>query len=123
MTFLVDTSLAVGISATGVDEPVAVSVITVGELEVGVSTAADAPARAKRLARLTAILENATVLPVDQAVASRYAALRTASGRQPTNDLWIAATAAAYDLVLVTGDERQAKLPGISATYVRVTGN
>ncbi len=58
------------------------------------------------------------MLPVDDAVASRYAELRLAAGRLPTNDLWIAATAAAHKLLLVTGDERQSKLPGLRTRYV-----
>ena len=33
------------------------------------------------------------------------------AGRAPSNDLWIAATALAHDLELVTRDERQASLP------------
>ena len=77
-----------------------------------------ARAREARLARLTAILENASVLPVDDVVASQYAELRAATGRLPTNALWIAATAAAHKLTLVTGDERQSKLPGLRTRYV-----
>ncbi len=34
-----------------------------------------------------------------------------ATGRLPSNDLWIAATALAHDLTLVTADERQAASP------------
>jgi hypothetical protein len=49
-------------------------------------------------------------LACGQAV-SPYSELRAASGRQPTNDLWIAATALAYDFTLITGDEGQATLP------------
>ena len=58
------------------------------------------------------------MLPVDDAVASQYAELRVAAGRLPTNDLWIAATAAAHRLMLVNGDERQSKLPGLRTRYV-----
>jgi predicted nucleic acid-binding protein len=32
--------------------------------------------------------------------------------------LWIAATAAAHKLILVTSDERQSKLPGVRTRYV-----
>jgi hypothetical protein len=43
------------------------------------------------------------------------AALKAATGRHPANDLWIAATALAHDLTLVTADERQAALPLVRA--------
>jgi len=44
-------------------------------------------------------------------VAARYGELRTATGRQPANDPWIAATALAHDFTLITADERLAFLP------------
>jgi predicted nucleic acid-binding protein len=88
-----------------------VSVVSIGELEAGVLLASDAPVRAARLRRLTAILAEAPTLGVDRAVAARYGELRAATRRLPSNDLWIAATALAHDLTLVTGDERQAALP------------
>lgn len=118
MTVLIDTSLLAGAATTGIEEPFALSVITVGELRAGILSAGTQPIRAARLARLTAILKNTTVLPVDDAVASQYAELRAATGRLPTNDMWIAATAAAHKLMLVTSDERQSKLPGLRARYV-----
>lgn len=119
MTVLIDTSLLVGASATGTEESFVLSVITVGELKLGILSAGTPAIRAARRARITAILQNTTVLPVDDAVASQYAELRAATGRLPTNDLWIAATAAAHNLTLVTGDERQSKLPGLRTRYVR----
>jgi predicted nucleic acid-binding protein len=118
LTVIVDTSLLAGPAATGIEEWFALSVVTVGELRLGILSADTEPIRGGRLARLAALLENTTVLPVDDAVASRYAELRAATGRLPTNDLWIAATAAAHKLVLVTGDERQSKLPGLRTRYV-----
>jgi predicted nucleic acid-binding protein len=95
-----------------------VSVITLGELETGVLMATDAATRAARLRRLTAVLAEAPALPAGPAVATRYAELRSTSGRVPANDLWIAATASAHDLTLVTRDERQARLPGIVGMLV-----
>jgi predicted nucleic acid-binding protein len=118
LTVLIDTSLLAGASTTGIEESFAVSVVTVGELKLGVLSAGTPAMRAARRARITAILENTTVLPVDDAVASQYAELRAATGRLPTNDLWIAATAAAHRLTLVTGDGRQSKLPGLRTRYV-----
>lgn len=118
MTVLIDTSLLAGAAATGIEESFALSVVTVGELRLGILSAGTPTTRVARLARLTAVLENTTVLPVDDTVASRYAELRVATGRLPTNDLWIAATAAAHKLILVTGDERQSKLPGLRTRFV-----
>jgi predicted nucleic acid-binding protein len=74
--------------------------------------------RARRLARLTGILEQAPVLTVDRRVAAHYVQLRAASGRPPANDLWIAATALAHELTLLTADTRPAALPGVQATLV-----
>lgn len=97
------------------DEGWAVSVVTVGELEAGVLLAAERSVRARRLRRLTSVLAEAPVLSVDRSVAARYGELRAATGRRPTNDLWVAATALAHDFTLITRDERQAELPCVRA--------
>jgi predicted nucleic acid-binding protein len=57
------------------------------------------------------------VLIVDHAVATRYAELRAAS-RRPSNDLWIAATALAHDLTLLTADEQLAQTPLIRVRLI-----
>ncbi len=94
------------------------SVVSVGELEAGVLLASDNSVRAQRLRRLTAVLAEAPIIPVDRVVAARYGELRAATGRQPTNDLWIAATALAHDFALITAEERLAAIPLIRATLV-----
>jgi predicted nucleic acid-binding protein len=112
LSALVDTSVLVaGEAGVGLAEPWSISVVSVGELEAGVLLARDTTQRARRLHRLTTIVAEAPVLAVDQDVAARYGELRAATGRLPSNDLWIAATALARDLVLMTRDERQAALP------------
>lgn len=123
LTALLDTSVLVGDGwqIAGVDDGWAVSVVTTGELEAGVLLAADPEVRAARLRRLTAVLSVAPVLDVDRVTSARYAQLRAATGRLPTNDLWIAATALAHDLTLVTGDERQAALPLLRSRLVAST--
>ena len=118
MTALVDTSVLVGPLAPSLSEPWVVSVVSVGELEAGVLLASDSTARAQRLRRLTALLAETAVIPIERAVAARYGELRAATGRRPTNDLWIAATALAHDYLLVTADERLASLPLIRCTLV-----
>ena len=124
MTALVDTSVLVGegqVQPGMAGEDWAVSTVTVGELEAGVLLAASPAVRAARLRRLASILAEAPALPVDRDVAARYGELRAATGRLPSNDLWIAATALAYDFTLVTADERQAALPLVrSALMPRV---
>lgn len=116
MSALVDTSVLVGAAAGDLQdldlkEGWAISVVSVGELHAGVLMARDDAGQAARLRRLSAVLAQAPVLAADRAVAARYGELRAATGRMPANDLWIAATALAHDLTLVTADERQAALP------------
>ncbi len=114
LSTLVDTSVLVAGGAAGAvdfEGGWAVSAITVGELEAGVLLSRARTQRAARLARLAAVLAEAPILPADRAVSARYEELRAASGRLPANDLWIAATALARDLTLLTADRRQAALP------------
>lgn len=118
MTALIDTSVLIGGITPEISEPWAVSAISVGELEAGVLVASDDATRALRLRLLTAVLAEAPVVGVDRMVSARYGELRTASGRRPTNDLWIAATALAHDFTLVTGDQHQAALPLVRVTLV-----
>jgi predicted nucleic acid-binding protein len=125
VSLLIDTSVlirAIGApddqSLNAVDAPWSVSVLSVGELEAGVLLARARRRRADRLRRLSAILSSAPVLPVDPLVSARYGELRAASGRAPSNDLWIAATAMAHDLTLVTADAAQARLRGLRARRI-----
>ncbi len=115
LTILVDTSVAAGDVPIELREPWTVSVVTVGELQAGVLLAKSDRIRAERLARLTAIVGEAPVLPIDRHIAGLYGRLRAQTGRKPHNDLWIAATAIAHGLVLLTADERQAALHGVDA--------
>lgn len=113
MTVLVDTSLLTGVAApTRAKERYAVSVVSIGELEAGVLRAGRSKLREERLSRLTAVLAQALVLPIDRHVATQYGRLRArARDRKPHNDLWIAATALAHGFTLLTADKRQASLP------------
>lgn len=94
----------------------AVSVITVGELRAGVLAATDLATRDRRLATLTAVLVLAPV-PIDEAVAGAWAHLRVTLrdiGRQMgVNDSWIAATAIALGVPLVTRDDDLIDVPGL----------
>jgi predicted nucleic acid-binding protein len=118
LTALIDTSVLIDGVGVEIDEPWVVSIITVGELEAGVLLARDGATRAQRLRLLTAVLAEAPVIDVDHSVSNRYGELRAASGRRPTNDLWIAATALAHGFTLITADQRQATLPLVSVSLV-----
>ncbi len=85
----------------------AVSVVTVGELRAGVLAAEDTPTRDRRLSTLEAALSLQPV-PIDDRVASAWARLRIVLRdeglKMPVNDSWIAATAMALDVPVVTQD-------------------
>jgi predicted nucleic acid-binding protein len=119
VTILVDTSAAVGDVPSELEDSWVISVVSVAELEAGILLATRRALRAQRLARLTAVLAEAPVLPVDRHVGTWYARLREkVAERKPHNDLWIAATALAHGLTLITADARQAALPLVRATLV-----
>lgn len=121
MNALIDTSVLIGAATIGDGDGIdrwAISVVSVGELQAGVLLASDADRRSARLARLSAVLAEAPVIPIDRYVAVRYGELRAASGRRPSNDLWIAATAISHELTLITSDERLASLPGVDVRLV-----
>jgi predicted nucleic acid-binding protein len=89
-------------------DDVAVSVVTIAELEVGVLVARDAQTRGQRLRTLTSVRSLADALPIDERTASAYAQLAAgvlANGRRPRiNDTWIAATALANGAEVWTRD-------------------
>ncbi|CAN5746697.1 type II toxin-antitoxin system VapC family toxin [soil metagenome] len=86
---------------------VAVSVVTIAELRLGVLAAPDVESRAQRLETLSRA-ETLEPLPVDRDVAGAWArlrlALRDAGRRMPLNDSWIAATALAHRIPVVSQD-------------------
>lgn len=98
-----------------------VSVVTIGELRAGVMGASDAVERSKRWATLEAA-QRLRPLPVDQAVATQWAELRErlreTGRRMPVNDSWIAATAIAHGLPVVTQHDDYDDVPGLSVIKV-----
>lgn len=100
---------------------VAVSVITVAELRLGVLAASDGPTRARRLDTLSRA-EALEPLPVDRGVAHAWATLRLAlrdeGKRLPLNDSWIAATAIANRIPVVSQDEDYDDVPGLDVIRV-----
>jgi predicted nucleic acid-binding protein len=99
----------------------AVSVITVGELRAGVLAARDLDARDRRLATLTRVLA-LDAIPVDDDVAAAWARLRVVLRdlglRMGVNDSWIAATAVALGVPVVTQDEDYVAVPGLEVIRV-----
>ena len=90
-------------------QEVAVSVVTLAELETGVLMAKGDDARATRMQTLVWVRERAAGIPADQRVASAYARLASAalrSGKKPrVQDTWIAATAVVHGAEVWTQDD------------------
>lgn len=97
------------------------SVITMGELRLGVLAAVNGPTRARRLETLSRA-EAINPLPVDARVVHAWAALRLAlrdaGKRMPLNDSWIAATAIAHHLPVVSQDGDYDNVPGLRVIRV-----
>lgn len=89
-------------------EKIAVSVITVAELELGVLRATDDQERARRLSTLSRVQSLYPLLPVGPEIASwfaRIAAAERSRGRRlRRHDTWIAATAAHHGAAVLTQD-------------------
>jgi predicted nucleic acid-binding protein len=124
---IVDTSVLIAretgrpIRIRQLPDRLAVSIITIGELRAGVLAAADVATRDRRLATLLDTLE-LHPLPVDGIVAEAWARLRQDLRehglRMPVNDSWIAATAIAHGVPLVTQDDDYIDAPGLTVVHV-----
>lgn len=123
---LADTSLFIAIEqqrelSDAPPKRIQVSVITIGELRLGVLAAADASTRARRLETVSRA-EAIDPLPVDARVAHAWAVLRLTLRdhgiRMPLNDSWIAATAIAHKLPVVSQDADYDGIPGLEVIRV-----
>src|ERR1700730_12032952 len=123
---IADTSLFIALEqdrpVVGVPpQQIAVSVITIGELRLGVLAAVDGQTRARRLETLSRA-EALEPLPIDLRVAHAWAALRLAlrdhGRRKPLNDSWIAATAIAHHLAVAAQDNDYDGVPGLEVVRV-----
>lgn len=124
---LADTSLFIAletgrlVTEAAVPEQLAVSVVTLAELRAGVLAARDLTTRARRLATLEYVL-GLDLVPIDGAVADAWAVLRVALrdlGRSmKVNDAWIAATAIALGVPVVTQDDDFADAPLVEVVRV-----
>jgi predicted nucleic acid-binding protein len=110
---LADTSVFIGLEAERFDVNQfvnfewGISVITLGELRLGVLQARGPEAASRRLSTYQ-LAQRFEALAVDEAVADAWALLvsrlRTAGQKVPINDSWIAATAIAHHIPIVTQD-------------------
>jgi predicted nucleic acid-binding protein len=100
---------------------VSLSVVTIAELHAGVLAATDVDTRAIRLETLESVADIA-VLPIDEDVAAAWARLRVhlaeAGRRANVNDLWIAATAVAHGVPVVTQDGDFDAMEGLAGLAV-----
>lgn len=124
---LADTSVFIAhesgrsIKVEAMPDRLAVSVITIGELRAGVLAATDAATRDLRLDTLTAAL-SLEPIHVDAKVANAWArlrlALRDAGQHMSVNDSWIAATALALGVPVVTQDDDFPTLDDLAVIHV-----
>ncbi|MCA1839578.1 MAG: type II toxin-antitoxin system VapC family toxin [Actinomycetota bacterium] len=109
------------LQTSSLPDEIGVSVITIGELRAGVLSAAEVETRDRRLATLTHAL-SLEPIPVDQQVAESWARLRLllrdSGQRMPVNDSWIAATAIAHGISLITQDDDYVDVPGLDIVRV-----
>lgn len=119
---LLDTSVFIAletarpIDAAALPDESVVCPITIAELQAGVLAAADLDTRARRLVTLET-LADIEVLSIDADVAAAWAHMRVHLAehrrRVNVNDLWVAATAVANALPVVTQDDDFAALSGV----------
>jgi len=124
---LLDTSVFIAaesgrpLSSESMPAASAISSITRAELRVGVFAADTVALRDRRIATLEASARF-PVIPVDDEVARAWAQMRVylaaAERRINVNDIWIAATAAAYEIPVLTQDEDFRVLDGVAGLTV-----
>lgn len=124
---LLDTSVLIAaeegrpLRAEALPRSAAISIVTVGELRAGILAAPDIESRDRRLYTLERI-SGTTILSLDHRVAQTWAGMRAylaASEKGVSgNDLWIAATAAAAGMPVVTQDRDFHALSGVNGLTV-----
>ena len=127
MRGLLDTSVFIAdeqgrtLATDELPDEAAISVVTLAELELGIHLASSDGVRGRRLRTLRATQETYVALPIDDAVASAFAELvaeaRRAGHRPRVQDAWIAATARAHAVPVVTQD---ADFDDLAVEVVRV---
>jgi predicted nucleic acid-binding protein len=126
-TGIADTSVFIAretgrqLQASALPDELGVSIITIGELRAGVLAATDVETRDRRLATFAAA-RALEPIPIDEPVADAWARLRLllrdAGNRMPVNDSWIAATAIALGVAIVTQDADYDDVPDLAVIKV-----
>jgi hypothetical protein len=117
-----DTSIFVGLEAQRFEAAEienfewGISTVTLGELRLGVLQARDPMAASRRLSTYQ-LAQRFEALPVDNAVSDAWALLvsklRAAGRKAPVNNSWIAATAIAHRIPVVTQDSDYDEMPDL----------
>jgi predicted nucleic acid-binding protein len=124
---LADTSVFIGLEAARFDVSRfenfewGVSAVTLGELRLGVLQAQNPEATSRRLSTYQ-LAQRFEALAVDEAVSEVWALLisrlRAAGRKAPINDSWIAATAIAHGVPIVTQDSDYDAIPGLEVIRI-----
>lgn len=103
-------------------ERIAVSVVTLAELELGVLRAPDTPARSRRLATLHRVRAEVPAVPITDPIASVFAGLVAElreKGLAPRiHETWIAATALHLGVPVCTQDDDFSRIPRVHVLKV-----
>jgi predicted nucleic acid-binding protein len=124
---LADTSVFTGLEAARFDVSRfenfewGVSAVTLGELRLGVLQAQNPEATSRRLSTYQ-LAQRFEALAVDEAVSEVWALLisrlRAAGRKAPINDSWIAATAIAHGVPIVTQDSDYDAIPDLEVIRI-----
>jgi hypothetical protein len=124
---LADTSVFIGLQAERFDADQfanyewGISAITLGELRLGVLRAKEPEAASRRLSTYQ-LAQRFEPLAVDESVANAWALLvsrlLTAGRKVPINDSWIAATAIAHHIPIVTQDADYDLIPDVEVIKI-----
>lgn len=124
---LADTSVFIGLEAERFDASRfagfewGISAITLGELRLGVLQATDPESASRRLSTYQ-LAQRFEAMPVDESVSDAWALLVSrlrAEGRKaPINDSWIAATAIAHGIPIVSQDADYDAMPDVQVIKI-----
>ncbi len=124
---LADTSVFIGLEAARFDADRfaeyewGISVVTLGDLRLGVLQARGPEAVSRRLSTYQ-LAQRFEALSLDEAVSETWALLvsrlRAAGRKAPVNDSWIAATAIAHGVPIVTQDSDYDAMPDVQVIKI-----
>lgn len=124
---IADTSLFTGLEPSRVDHDVVgfydlgVSVVTLSELRLGVLQAQDPEVAARRLSAYQ-VAQRFRPLVIDENVSEAWALLvtrlRAAESKVPLNDSWIAATAMAHEVPVMTQNAEYESVPDLDVIRI-----